>query len=220
MKYRKYSDDELETMQKSVVSLTKRDLTGMVFGYAELNAGEVEFGVDYGGFSIILFDTGMVEVREYIFSQIPIEERLYSVPQSCISEIQQQYQKYHDETQIMYVPDNDSCDGAINYFYFGNHWVDVLNIGYSDIKEENEIMECFFSICEVLRKYDIVLDIDSVTVHGESTMTDSEVYAYEKGVLFWNVRIWCRKLFQKSGYFIRQFLKFREEKSVDKNKQK
>ncbi|MDE6729469.1 MAG: hypothetical protein K2J71_01675 [Oscillospiraceae bacterium] len=221
-------------MEQATVPLTERKLNGMVFGYAELNAGDAEYGVDYGGFSVLLFDTGMVEVREYLFSQILLEERHYSVPQSCISEIQQLYQKYHDEIQTMYAPDNDSCDGGMYYFYFGNHWIDALNIDYTDeksierirevnpdpaefeevmaiVREENKIMKFFFSICEILQRYDVVLTQYDVTVNGESTMTDSEVYAYEKGILFWNVRIWCRKLFQKLGYFIRQFLKFQEE---------
>ncbi|MDE5768435.1 MAG: hypothetical protein K2H82_03540 [Oscillospiraceae bacterium] len=242
MKYREYSDEELDRMEQATVPLMERNLAGIVFGYAYFNAGFAGIGT-YDGFSIVLFDTGVVEVREYICPEILIDERLYSVPQSCILEIQQQYQKYHNEIQTMYAPYNGSCDGELNCFYFGNHWIDVLNIDYTDeksierirevnpdpaefeeilaiVREENKIMKLFFSICEILRKYAIILDLYSVTVHGESTMTDSEVYAYEKGILFWNVRIWCRKLFQKLGYFIRQLMKSREEKSVDKSKQK
>lgn len=216
MKYKKYSDEELDMMRKSTVPLTERKLNGIVFGYADLNAGVAEYGVDYGGFSVLLFDTGTVEVREYLFSETLLEERHYFVPQSCISEIQQLYQKYHDEIQTMCTPDNGSCDSSFSCFYFGDHWIDALNIEYSDeksierirevnpdpaefeevmtiVREENKIMKFFFFICEILRWYDIILDQYSVTVHGESTMTDSEVYACEKGILFWNVRIWCRK---------------------------
>ncbi|MDE6088163.1 MAG: hypothetical protein K2G25_07225 [Oscillospiraceae bacterium] len=203
MKYQNYSREELIRMEQASIPLTKRDLTGMIFGYAELNAGEAEFGVDYGGFSVILYDYGVVEVREYLFSQILAEERLYSVPQSCISEIQQQYQKYHDEIQTMYAPNNCSCDGSFNCFYFGNHWINALNIRYTGkqqmkqiwklnlnpvkfkknmavVREENKIMECFFSVCEVLRKYDVILDSDSVTIQGKSTTTCSEFYGYDK----------------------------------------
>ncbi|MDE6088162.1 MAG: hypothetical protein K2G25_07220 [Oscillospiraceae bacterium] len=242
MKYKKYSDKKLERMKQATVPLMERNLVGIVFGYACFTVF-ASIG-DYGGFSIVLFENGIVEVREYLFSQILAEERLYSVPQSCILEIQQQYQKYHDEIQTMYAPYNGSCDGELNCFYFGNQWIDVLNIDYIEekaiektrevypdqakfeevmtiIREENKIIKLFFSIFEILKQYDIVLDLSSVTVHGESTTTCSEFYAYKNEMQSRkNVRIWCRKLFQKSGYFIRQLMKSRKEKSVDKSKQK
>lgn len=202
MKYKKYSNEELNRMEQATVRLTKRNLAGIVFGYAVFSAGSKSTG-DYDGFSVILFDNGVAEVREYVFSQILAEERLHSVPQSCISEIQQQYQKYHDEIQTMYAPNNGSYDGLYNCFYFGHHWINALNIRYTGkqqlkqiwklnlnpvkfkknmavVREENKIMECFFSVCEVLRKYDVILDSDSVTIQGKSTTTYSEFYDYDK----------------------------------------
>ncbi|MDE5768433.1 MAG: hypothetical protein K2H82_03530 [Oscillospiraceae bacterium] len=99
----------------------------------------------------------------------------------------------------MYAPNNGSYDGLYNCFYFGNHWINALNIEYSDektierirevhsddfeewmiiVQAENKIMECFFSICEILRQYDIILKQYSVTINGESTTTYSEFYGY------------------------------------------
>ena len=226
MKYKQYSDEELDIMEKYTVPLTERKLDGIVFGYADFNAGDAEFGVDYGGFSIVLFDNGIVEVREYLFSEILVEERCYSVPQSCISEIQQEYQKYYHDIQTAYAPDNGSCDGSISYFYFGNGWIDALNIEYHDkktierihevhsddfdewmpiIQEENKIMKIFFSICEILKRYDVILNEYSVTVHGESTTTYSEFYSDDS--YFQKFLIWCKKLFEKLKYNIMNFLR-------------
>ncbi|MDE5768434.1 MAG: hypothetical protein K2H82_03535 [Oscillospiraceae bacterium] len=61
MKYQNYSQEELDKMEQSTIPLTKRNLTGMVFGYAELNAGDACIG-EYGGFSVILYDYGVAEV--------------------------------------------------------------------------------------------------------------------------------------------------------------
>ncbi|MDE7094727.1 MAG: hypothetical protein K2O52_07430, partial [Oscillospiraceae bacterium] len=121
MKYRKYSDKELDIMEKYTVPLTERKLDGLIFGYAEFNASDAGIG-DYGGFSIVVFENGIVEIREYLFPQILVEERFYSVPESCISKIRQEYQKYYHEIQTAYAPDNGSYDGTMSYFYFGNHW--------------------------------------------------------------------------------------------------
>lgn len=186
---KKYSYAELLRMEKSTISLTKRELKGIVFGYADMNAGEEQLG-GIGGFSIIIYDTRIVEVRRYLFPEILAEERIYSVDEKCISEIRQEYQKYESEIPFIYAPDNGSCDGSISYFYFGHHWINALNIDYADekiikrirevhpnnfdywmsiVNKENQIMEIFFSICHILRKYGIILEQFSVIVNGELT---------------------------------------------------
>ena len=193
---KKYSYDELLEMEKTTIPLTMRKLEGIVFGYANLNAGDEMLG-GYGGFSFILYDTGIIEVREYVFPQILAKERFYQIPESCVSEIREVYLKYKDELDSLYAPDNGSCDGSISCFYFGNHWIDALNIDYADapkircirdahpndhefeeimkiVRIENKIMEIFFAVCSVFKQYKIILGQFSVTVEGKSTIKHSE----------------------------------------------
>ncbi|MDE6729471.1 MAG: hypothetical protein K2J71_01685 [Oscillospiraceae bacterium] len=202
MKYKKYSNEELNRMEQSTIPLTKRNLAGIVFGYAKFSAGPESPG-EYGGFSVILFENRIVEVREYLFPEIFAEERRYCVPLRCISEIKQQYQKYHEKIWTMRAPDNGSLDGAYISFYFGDRWIHTQNIEYTDeqravqirkahpnpaefekimavVREENKIMKCFFSVCEVLRKYNITLDQNPVTIHGESITDYFEFYGYDE----------------------------------------
>ncbi|MBE6825909.1 MAG: hypothetical protein E7511_03380 [Ruminococcus sp.] len=234
---KKYSYDELLEMEKTTIPLTMRKLEGIVFGYANRNAGDEMLG-GYGGFSFILYDTGIIEVREYVFPQILAKEHFYQIPESCVSEIREVYLKYKDELDSLYAPDNGSCDGSFSEFFFGNKWISALNIDYHNEHDfsrarevyqetlnyrakfrakvlhelennpdsadnatfqiavkmaqsfdekpesfekiktimlaENKIMTIFFAVCDILKKYGIVLEQFRVTVKGESTMTYSE----------------------------------------------
>ena len=95
-----------------------------------------------------------------------------------------------DTIFFLNAPDNHSCDGSFSEFFFGNEWISALNIEYNDEKTykrvkkvhpddfdfwaeimqaENDIMNTFFAICDILKRYDVILEQFCVTVKGVST---------------------------------------------------
>jgi len=237
MKYIKYSREELDTLKAVSVPITKQDMSDVLFGFGDFNAGEDFYG-SYGGFSFLLYKTGLIKVHEYLFDDILADEHRYCVPQACISEIMQYYSENQDTLFFLSAPDNGSCDGSLSEFFFGNGWISALNIEYHDEKDfiraleahqetqsykaefranvvrkleknpqlvnddsfqiamkiaqsfednqddfenrkkimltENKIMTAFFAVCDILKKYDIILEQFCVTVKGISTTTYSE----------------------------------------------
>ena len=79
MKFIDYSHEEYKVLENASVPITEQDTTGVLFGFANLNAG-VDWWGNYGGFSFVLYETGLVKVQEYLFSNILAEERRYCVP--------------------------------------------------------------------------------------------------------------------------------------------
>ena len=237
MKYIEYTPEELEVLRAASVPITEQDMTGILFGFADFNAGDDFYG-SFGGFSFLLYKTGLIKVQEYLFDGILAEERRYCVPQTCVDEIKQYYKEKQDTLISLFAPDNDSCDGSFSEFFFGNEWISAFNIDYhneqdfiraleayketqnyraefranvarkleinpqvaneqsfqiamkmaqsfednlEDFKEtkrimlaENKIMTAFFSVCNILKKYDIILEQFRVTVKGEATTTYDE----------------------------------------------
>ena len=191
MKYIKYSWEELEVLENASVPITKQDTTDVLFGFAHLNAG-CDMRGSYGGFSFRLYKSGLIIVQEYLFGGILAEERRYCVPQTCTDKIKQYYSEKQDTIFFLNAPDNHSCDGLFSEFFFGYEWISVLNIKYNDektyervkevhpddfdywaeiLKAENDIMNSFFAVCDILKKYDVVLEQFRVTVKGISTTT-------------------------------------------------
>ena len=237
MKYIEYSMEELKLLECASVSVTEQSTKDVLFGFADLNAGDEMYG-GYGGFSFRLYKNRLIIVQEYLFSNILAEERRYCVAHSCVNEIEQYYSENKDIIFPLYAPDNDSCDGSFSEFFFGNKWISALNIEYHDEENficayeayqktlkyrnefcanverklrtnpdlrndsnfkkamkiadsfeknqedfdktkrimlaENEIMSVFFNVCNILKKYDIVLEQSGVTVKGESTTSYDE----------------------------------------------
>mgnify|MGYP004480604697 FL=1 len=189
MKYIEYGWEELEVLTKASVPIMKQDTTDVLFGFAHLNAGCDMMG-SYGGFSFRLYKNGLIIVQEYLFDGILAEERRYCVPQTCADEIKQYYLENQDTIFFLNAPDNHSCDGSFSEFFFGNAWISALNIEYNDEKTykrvkkvhpddfdfwaeimqaENDIMNTFFAICDILKRYNVILEQFCVTVKGVST---------------------------------------------------
>lgn len=194
MKYIEYGWEELEVLTKASVPIMKQDTTDVLFGFAHLNAGCDMMG-SYGGFSFRLYKNGLIIVQEYLFDGILAEERRYCVPQTCADEIKQYYSENQNTIFFLNAPDNHSCDGSFSEFFFGNAWISALNIEYNDEKiykrvkkvhpddfdfwaeimqAENDIMNTFFAICDILKRYDVILEQFCVTVKGVSTTTYSD----------------------------------------------
>lgn len=194
MKYIEYGWEELEVLTKASVPIMKQDTTDVLFGFAHMNAGCDMMG-SYGGFSFRLYKNGLIIVQEYLFDGILAEERRYCVPQTCADEIKQYYSENQNTIFFLNAPDNHSCDGSFSEFFFGNAWISALNIEYNDEKiykrvkkvhpddfdfwaeimqAENDIMNTFFAICDILKRYDIILEQFCVTVKGVSTTTYSD----------------------------------------------
>lgn len=194
MKYIEYGWEELEVLTKASVPIMKQDTTDVLFGFAHMNAGCDMMG-SYGGFSFRLYKNGLIIVQEYLFDGILAEERRYCVPQTCVDEIKQYYSENQDTIFFLNAPDNHSCDGSFSEFFFGNAWISALNIEYNDEKiykrvkkvhpddfdfwaeimqAENDIMNTFFAICDILKRYDVILEQFCVTVKGVSTTTYSD----------------------------------------------
>lgn len=194
MKYIEYGWEELEVLTKASVPIMKQDTTDVLFGFAHMNAGCDMMG-SYGGFSFRLYKNGLIIVQEYLFDGILAEERRYCVPQTCADEIKQYYLENQDTIFFLNAPDNHSCDGSFSEFFFGNAWISALNIEYNDEKiykrvkkvhpddfdfwaeimqAENDIMNTFFAICDILKRYDVILEQFCVTVKGVSTTTYSD----------------------------------------------
>ena len=193
MKYIEYGWEELEVLTKASVPIMKQDTTDVLFGFAHMNAGCDMMG-SYGGFSFRLYKNGLIIVQEYLFDGILAEERRYCVPQTCADEIKQYYSENQNTIFFLNAPDNHSCDGSFSEFFFGNAWISALNIEYNDEKiykrvkkvhpddfdfwaeimqAENDIMNTFFAICDILKRYDVILEQFCVTVKGVSTTTYS-----------------------------------------------
>lgn len=194
MKYIEYGWEELEVLTKASVPIMKQDTTDVLFGFAHMNAGCDMMG-SYGGFSFRLYKNGLIIVQEYLFDGILAEERRYCVSQTCADEIKQYYLENQDTIFFLNAPDNHSCDGSFSEFFFGNAWISALNIEYNDEKTykrvkkvhpddfdfwaeimqaENDIMNTFFAICDILKRYDVILEQFCVTVKGVSTTTYSD----------------------------------------------
>ena len=194
MKYIEYGWEELEVLTKASVPIMKQDTTDVLFGFAHMNAGCDMMG-SYGGFSFRLYKNGLIIVQEYLFDGILAEERRYCVPQTCVDEIKQYYLENQNTIFFLNAPDNHSCDGSFSEFFFGNAWISALNIEYNDEKTykrvkkvhpddfdfwaeimqaENDIMNTFFAICDILKRYDVILEQFCVTVKGVSTTTYSD----------------------------------------------
>ena len=194
MKYIEYGWEELEVLTKASVPIMKQDTTDVLFGFAHMNAGCDMMG-SYGGFSFRLYKNGLIIVQEYLFDGILAEERRYCVPQTCSDEIKQYYSENQNTIFFLNAPDNHSCDGSFSEFFFGNAWISALNIEYNDEKiykrvkkvhpddfdfwaeimqAENDIMNTFFAICDILKRYDVILEQFCVTVKGVSTTTYSD----------------------------------------------
>ena len=194
MKYIKYDWEELEVLENASVPIIKQDTTDVLFGFAHLNAG-CDMRGNYGGFSFRLYKSGLIIVQEYLFDEILAEERRYCVPQTCVDEIKQYYSENQDTIFFLSAPYNGSCDGSFSEFFFGNEWISALNIEYNDekkyeqvkevhpddfdywaeiMKTENDIMYSFFAVCNILKRYDVVLEQFCVTVKGVSTTTYSD----------------------------------------------
>jgi hypothetical protein len=194
MKYIEYGWEELEVLTKASVPIMKQDTTDVLFGFAHMNAGCDMMG-SYGGFSFRLYKNGLIIVQEYLFDGILAEERRYCVPQTCADEIKQYYSENQNTIFFLNAPDNHSCDGSFSEFFFGNAWISALNIEYNDEKiykrvkkvhpddfdfwaeimqAENDIMNTFFAICDILKRYDVILEQFCVTVKGVSTTTYSD----------------------------------------------
>ena len=194
MKYIEYGWEELEVLTKASVPIMKQDTTDVLFGFAHMNAGCDMMG-SYGGFSFRLYKNGLIIVQEYLFDGILAEERRYCVHQTCADEIKQYYLENQDTIFFLNAPDNHSCDGSFSEFFFGNAWISALNIEYNDEKTykrvkkvhpddfdfwaeimqaENDIINTFFAICDILKRYDVILEQFCVTVKGVSTTTYSD----------------------------------------------
>lgn len=194
MKYIEYGWEELEVLTKASVPIMKQDTTDVLFGFAHMNAGCDMMG-SYGGFSFRLYKNGLIIVQEYLFDGILAEELRYCVPQTCADEIKQYYSENQNTIFFLNAPDNHSCDGSFSEFFFGNAWISALNIEYNDEKiykrvkkvhpddfdfwaeimqAENDIMNTFFAICDILKRYDVILEQFCVTVKGVSTTTYSD----------------------------------------------
>lgn len=194
MKYIEYGWEELEVLTKASVPIMKQDTTDVLFGFAHMNAGCDMMG-SYGGFSFRLYKNGLIIVQEYLFDGILAEERRYCVSQTCADEIKQYYSENQNTIFFLNAPDNHSCDGSFSEFFFGNAWISALNIEYNDEKiykrvkkvhpddfdfwaeimqAENDIMNTFFAICDILKRYDVILEQFCVTVKGVSTTTYSD----------------------------------------------
>ena len=175
MKYIEYSPEELDTLEAASEPITKQDMSNVLFGFGDFNAGDDFYG-SFGGFSFLLYKTGLIKVQEYLFGHILAEERRYCVPQTCVREIMQYYADHQDTLFFLSAPDNESCDGSFSEFFFGNEWISALNIDYHDEKDyklvkkahpddfdywteilqaENDIMNSFFAICDILKKVTI-----------------------------------------------------------------
>lgn len=194
MKYIKYGWEELEVLENASVPITKQDTTDVLFGFVHLNAG-CGMRDNYGGCSFRLYKSGLIIVQEYLFGGILAEERRYCVPQTCVEEIKLYYSENQDTLFFLNAPNNHSCDGLFSEFFFGNEWISSLNIKYHDeknyelvkkahpddldywaeiIKAENDIMNSFYAVCDILKKYDVVLEQFRVTMKGVSTTTYSD----------------------------------------------
>ena len=166
---------------KETIHLCDRKLESPVFGYACLSAGEECFGADVGDFSIIINKYGILEYRKYLFAEILNKETFYELPEKAINEIIEILEKHKSEIASFTDTDNGSCDGAFNYFLFGDKWVESLNIDETDdideVKErnpryydeylenmimENQILSVFDEINTVLKKYGVDLSLNSV----------------------------------------------------------
>ena len=187
MKYKEYSHHELEVLRESTAGSHAKDKKDVLFGYSHVPAGPCRYG-GYGGFSFLLYETGLIEVQEYLFSDILAEERRYCVPEVCVSKVKLLFYKMDDRIQSLYVPDNQSNDGSYSCFFFGKEWLNALNIMYNDdriiarvrevhpddfdewvpiMKAENDILDMFFAVCDILKQYDVILEQYSASVFGE-----------------------------------------------------
>ena len=95
MKYIEYSMEELKILECASVSVTEQSTKDVLFGFADLNAGDEMYG-GYGGFSFRLYKNRLIIVQEYLFSNILAEERRYCVAHSCVNEIEQYYSENKD----------------------------------------------------------------------------------------------------------------------------
>lgn len=184
----KYSREELDILKAASVPLRKRRTKNLLFGYSISNAGLAAYG-EYGGFTLALYQTGLVVVQEYLFEMILVEERRYCVPQICVDRIQDYYAEQDETIRLLYAPDNGSCDGTSVGFFFGKKWIDGFNIAYRNeaqyrhmreaypddleywdtvMQAENNIMEIFFAICRILKDYNVILDDRRAIVMGDA----------------------------------------------------
>ncbi len=188
MKYKEYGLHELKVLRNATKGVHARDKKGVLFGYSHFPAGPELHGA-YGGFSFLLYETGLIEVQEYLFSNILAEERRYCAPEVCVSKIKLLFHKYYDRIHSLNAPRNHSFDGGYSCFFFGNKWLSALNICYHDdimydsvknevrkefddydkiMLAENDILDLFFDVCDILKQYDIMLEQFSVTVFGDA----------------------------------------------------
>ena len=194
MKYIEYSLEELEVLREASKKMTEQEMSNVLFGFGHTISGLTLYG-SYGGFTFLLYKTGLIKVLGELFYGILAEEHRYCVPQSCVREIMQYYADHQNALSSLSAPDNGSCDGAFSSFFFGKRWISALNIEYHDkknyelikkvhpddfdkwaeiIQAENDIMNSFFAVCDILKKYDVVLEQFRVTVKGVSTTTYSD----------------------------------------------
>lgn len=193
MRYIEYSLNELNILESASVPISEQNTDEVLFGFAELNAGDDMRG-SWGGFSFRLYETGLVKVQEYLFGETLAEERRYCVPQTCVDEIKQYYSEEQEKIYLLKATHNHSCDGSFSKLFFGFGWISTLNIRYHNEEDfmyareahkeknsyeaiesimiaENEIMTIFHRICDILKNYNIFLDQLKVTVNGVSTTT-------------------------------------------------
>ena len=163
-----------------MVSEETKNCSDILFGYFNGPACGF-FGMDDGGFSVDVYESGKVIYKTYIFDQTVKTETEYKISKDAVIAIRSLMEKY--QTNIDSFDDNidnGSCDGSANFFIFGGKRIITWNIEYYDenelkkknpsyykgylsaIRQENQILLIFNAVTEILKSSGINLDLSKV----------------------------------------------------------
>lgn len=151
----------------------------IIFGYRCSSASDSEEG-ENDGFSITIYENGVAEYKEYVFSDIIKKTKKIYINPVLIKKIEILLKKYQNKI-LMFdenLDDNLTYDGEFNKFIFNDKQIVTINIEfhnldeikkwdsdyYSDyynvISQQNDIIVIFNKICSLLKKYGIILTLN------------------------------------------------------------
>ncbi|GEM_PF-5080191 len=135
-----YTTKRLEQMQKKVVFLRDRDMSGCLFGFATATNECACTGENYGDYSVLIFENGVVEYKKYLCFEIPIKVRKCIISTLYTNRIETVLNRYSSEISSFHDTFNGLCDdGETEMFYFGGKWIQTDNIFASaDFSTEDE----------------------------------------------------------------------------------
>lgn len=181
----KYRIEKLEKMQEKVRFLRDRDLTNCIFGFASFACCDVGVGEDYGDFSMLLFDDGKLEYKEYLCVEIPKRTRQFYLDTKYVERIAYILRSHFEEIAAFQDTDNNlAFDGSFEHMIFNGRRTESYNIdasrNHTTVKEqcsaesfdqhkkviaiEKQKLIIFDEISDVLKQAGIILSLNSVEI--------------------------------------------------------